>query len=137
MAVDIERLTKLLMMTTSSHDMEALVAVRKANALLAENNLNWREFLASFGRPDNSFRVPPSQRPGARQNPFEQAGAGDNSSNKFTDADEINAYFEIALNEVGGSFRSFILSIHEWWQARGFLTSKQYYALRKAVEDRR
>ncbi len=40
-----DRLTKLLGMTQSSHDGEALNAVRLANRMLAENRLTWREAL--------------------------------------------------------------------------------------------
>ena len=38
-------LTKLLMMTTSSHDGEALVAIRKANEMLARDCLNWQDVM--------------------------------------------------------------------------------------------
>jgi len=40
--MNVEMLTKLLMMTTSSHDGEALVAIRKANEMLARDRLNWQ-----------------------------------------------------------------------------------------------
>ena len=40
-----DRLIKLMMMTTSSHDGECLNAIRMANARLAEENMNWEEIL--------------------------------------------------------------------------------------------
>ena len=55
-------LIKMLGMTASSHDGEALVAIRKANALLAESNMNWHEFLMSFRISDQSYMTPPSKR---------------------------------------------------------------------------
>lgn len=52
-----DRLTKLLGMTQSSHDGEALNAVRLANRVLAEHRLTWREALgtttAIAARPDD------------------------------------------------------------------------------------
>ena len=43
--MNVEMLTKLLMMTTSSHDGEALVAIRKANEMLARDRLNWQDVM--------------------------------------------------------------------------------------------
>jgi hypothetical protein len=45
MALDVERLVKLLAMTTSSHDNEALTAIRKVNAMLSEHGLTWSDFV--------------------------------------------------------------------------------------------
>ena len=42
-----DRLTKLLGMTQSSHDGEALNAMRLANRTLAENRITWREVLGT------------------------------------------------------------------------------------------
>jgi len=43
--LDKTRLVKLVMMTTSNHDGEALNAIRMANSLLAANKLNWSDIL--------------------------------------------------------------------------------------------
>lgn len=42
-----EKLIKLLGMTTSSHDNEALVAIRKANTLLQYHQLAWKDVIGS------------------------------------------------------------------------------------------
>ena len=44
---DIQRLSKLLGMTGSAHDGEALAAARKANGLLRQLGLSWTELLSS------------------------------------------------------------------------------------------
>lgn len=41
---DKQRVLKLLNLTTSTNDHEALVAMRKANAILAENKMLWDAF---------------------------------------------------------------------------------------------
>jgi hypothetical protein len=45
--LDKERLAKLLSMTSSDHDAEALAAVRKANELLRLNKKSWSDVLGS------------------------------------------------------------------------------------------
>ncbi len=45
----IDRLLKLLALTTSEADGEALNAIRMANALLKKNNLQWADILAVKG----------------------------------------------------------------------------------------
>ena len=52
---------KLMMLTTSPHDAEALVALRKANRILSEAKVNWAELLGAARQADD-FRVPPSKR---------------------------------------------------------------------------
>lgn len=42
-----EKLIKLLGMTTSSHDNEALVAIRKANTLIQYHKLAWKDVIGS------------------------------------------------------------------------------------------
>lgn len=43
--IDNQRIVKLLMMTTSDNDHEALVAMRKVNQLLKTNKISWQEVL--------------------------------------------------------------------------------------------
>lgn len=47
MALDRELLVKLLNMTDSSHDGEALAAIRRSNVLLKQGKTTWRELLAA------------------------------------------------------------------------------------------
>jgi hypothetical protein len=135
---------KLMMMTTSSNDGEALTALRKANAILAEANVNWAEFLSAVGsgktQEDNSFRVKPSERQKRRNqsfddNSFSDVGKSAGSSSRYDDAKEIEPMFERAFANAGNSgFRDFLDSVHEWWEDKGFLSDKQYQAVKKAAD---
>ena len=127
-------LIKMLGMTASSHDGEALVAIRKANALLAESNMNWHEFLMSFRISDQSYMTPPSKRKS-------QHGGADwgnvnsvKNDAQHTDGDEINRLFENAYANTSprSSFYEFIESVYEFWTQRGYLTVAQYQAIKRA-----
>lgn len=48
MTIDLKRFTKLMMLTTSDSDGEALVALRKANEMLKQNEKSWHEFISLF-----------------------------------------------------------------------------------------
>jgi len=49
-----ERLIKLLNLTSSSNDSEALSSIRKANILIKEDNSNWEEII-NISRSLESF----------------------------------------------------------------------------------
>jgi hypothetical protein len=51
MRLDRERLIKLLNMTGSEHDAEALSAIRRSNALLRRHRTTWEELLAPSQEP--------------------------------------------------------------------------------------
>jgi hypothetical protein len=48
---EIERLKKLLALTQSENDHEALAAMRRANAILAKHNIDWNSLFAALQRP--------------------------------------------------------------------------------------
>src|ERR1035437_5238070 len=126
--------TKIMMLTTSSNDSEALAALRKANNILREPKVSWEELLnATAPKPaDQSFRTPPSQRkrPAADWN-----DVNSNKGIRYTDEDEINPMFEKAFaNNNSAGFGEFLSSIHIWWTNRGWLSEKQYDALKRSVE---
>ena len=112
-----ERFVKVMMLTSSPVEGEALAATRMANNLLAEVDLNWDEFL-------NNLTQTPS-KPKPRKN-----------SVKHTDAEEINKMFEavVAGLDPDTSFSGFIESLHSWWEKHGFLTEKQYTALKNSYD---
>jgi hypothetical protein len=59
---EITRLSNLLGMTGSSHDGEALNAVRLANALLAKHHLTWPAVITA---PTDATTAPPESAPDA------------------------------------------------------------------------
>jgi hypothetical protein len=108
-----EKFIKLMMLTTSDQDGEALTALRKANAMLAAENKNWEEFLA--------------------------VGAGPSSTNygvaKYTDPKVIDPIFEKLFREVPymSGFRDFVNDVYQFWLSNHFLTEKQFQALNRAA----
>ncbi len=134
--------TKLMMMTSSANDGEALVAIRKANAILAEANVNWEQFLAALDQQSRaSYMTPPSKRP---YQPPQQAQRPttpwhDIMGDKHTDADQINRFFyqAFARTHPGSSFYEFLHSVHQFWQQRDYLTDAQFQAIKRAAASRR
>lgn len=120
---------KLMMMTSSSHDAEALTAIRKANAMLASANVNWEEFL---GAVETAKTAPP---PRSDSGFSDVHGPGYDGSGACRDAAIVEPMFEQAFVKVrpGSSFRDFLDSLREWWEEKGYLTQRQFQALRKAA----
>jgi hypothetical protein len=123
------KFVKLMMLTTSQNDNEALTALRKANALLAEANVNWEEFINAIER---SKPIASGRPPSNRSTNFDDARFTDVH---YTDASVIDPLFEAAFRNTSGSgFRRFVDSVHEWWEKNGFLTEKQFSAIKKAAQ---
>ena len=122
---------KLMQMTTSPNDNEALVALRKANKILAASKINWAELLGS-AKEDQSFRVPPSKRQPRPEPQWEDVGG---TGVKHTNEVEINGMFERVLKtNMSEGFAEFVESVHIWWERRGFLTDPQYRAIKRAAD---
>ena len=129
-------LIKMLGMTTSKHDGEALVAIRKANSILAENNLSWEQLL-SLEQPASqrsSYATPPSKRRNAAPS-WGDVNSRARDDRHYTDADEIDKIFEDAYDNTppGSSFYEFIESVHTFWMERSYLTMAQYQAIKRAA----
>lgn len=124
---------KLMMMTTSDVDGEALVALRKANAMLAEQNMNWEELLKAkvkFARQERSEEY--HQRKRGERNRHDST----NGEFVMPSDEEINLFFEILLDSVHpkAPFREFVESVHSFWEENGYLTKRQAEAIKKAAE---
>jgi len=127
-----DRMIKLLMMTTSENDNEALVAIRKANGVLAEMDITWEGYLEGKlkEKVNNSYK-------GYEENHKKESYKKAKKAKKYTDEEEIELMFKIVLMGVKGSFADFIISIYDWWIDNRFLTEKQYEALCKAYQYRK
>jgi len=118
------RFIKLMGMTGSIHDGEALNALRMANAILAETGMSWEEFIKGRVTVQMVQMGQPSPPP--------------RSGKIYKDAEEIDECFEILLEgRLSESFRGFVESVHSFWQERGYLTEAQYKAIRQAAERQR
>lgn len=119
--IDCQRLIKLMMMTTSTVDGEALTAIRKANALLKTNGSDWNKFIKAIPEP----RPPP--KPSGRG--FEYM----KPESKFTDPD-IPRIIDSLMRDAKGGFRNVLESWKQYWEGHGYLTERQYEALINAYE---
>ncbi len=120
----LETFTKLMMLTTSNNDAEALTAIRKANAMLASMNNNWQDFIAGKVRLVSA----------ATSLADDDVAAG--VATNFDNEEEIRKLFQRLYDKTSpeSSFLDFVDSVHEWWQEKGFLTKSQYEAIRTAYD---
>lgn len=70
MELDKERLAKLLSMTGSDHDAEALAAARKANDFLRLHRTSWRDVLGLDAPPPEKQQPPEAPRAAAPRPPI-------------------------------------------------------------------
>ena len=85
MGLDRERLAKLLSMTSSGHDGEALTAIRQANRMLREHGKNWAEVLGTVRARTEAAPKPretpqPREAPSARPAPGARQTAGSSAA---------------------------------------------------------
>jgi hypothetical protein len=107
------KLSKLLNLSTSDNDAEALSAIRMANTILKGEGLGWVDMLLT----------PPGNKIPLRNTP-----APTETSKKKYDGEDV-AHM---LDECKGTF---IDSLRDWYDSKGFLTAKQYESLLKAYKD--
>ena len=122
-----ELFIKLMKLTTTPVDGECLSAIRKANNMLAEANIDWDDLLKS--------KVKIIQGKGS-----EGAVSGRTSSasgvKKYSNEQQINEMFNAVFANTSrtSSFYSFLNSLKDWFDTNGYLTEKQYHALRNSYE---
>lgn len=137
--VDREKLIKLMRMTESNADGEALNALRLANKMLSAAGLHWGNILGNGGT-DRSHMVPPSKR-GFNNKPStsrygraapRQSYQGDKGKNHDeVIADWLNI---LAKRRHSIDFQMFLGSVTNFWEKNGYLTDAQYDAIRRAVD---
>lgn len=125
--LDRVRLAKVLAMTTSNHDGEALSAVRKANDILKSENLTWSDLLGQAR--EVTITVTRHAAPTTVYEPTE-SWTPPHLKDKVT----LDLMFRTLFDHVppGYEFREFLDSVHAWYRKHGSVTAKQYQALRNA-----
>lgn len=146
--MDKERLTKLMMMTTSSNDAEVVVAVRKANQLLAQAGMTWEEFIRLRPVAPRTSSPPPRTPSPAWEAPsvqreFAEFTSGWTYNEKKRTAevppgiseDEVDRLMELAVARVRGStsFGRVVRGIKSWWDRERKLTPKQLTTIKRAA----
>lgn len=98
---DLAQLKKLMTLSTSDNDHEALACLRQATSILVRNGYTWEMALS------RSISV---------INEVEPAPPAD---------DDLDAAFDLALRDARGEFRGVLESIREQYTARGFISLRQ------------
>lgn len=115
---DFLMLKKLLALTASDQDGEALTAARKANALLLRTNVHWFDLVDAAEHSRPAPQAQPEPPPAQPERTAYQR--------------EIDDALELVLTTASGDFRRFILGLKEQWEETGTLSPRQRDALLKA-----
>lgn len=122
---DLGLLKKMLGLTASANDHEALTAIRKANSVLSKNKLTWDEVLSKTvvaSYVADTVRQPTSHR----VHDVEEDDEVDLST-------EIKSAFATLRGKVKGDFANFITSLEEQFEEKGYLSPKQRRPLFEAA----
>lgn len=118
---DFAKLKKIMQLTTSDNDAEALSSIRMANAILKKTGLTWEEV---FGR---TVKV------------TEEVEAADEVETRVDPKAEakkraIREAFDVVLgSRISPDFESFIRSLQRQFNSRGYLSLAQESALMKSA----
>jgi len=112
--MDVTKLIKLMNLTTSTFDGEALNAIRKANLLLAESNISWAEFIKEKNIIININEI---------------------IIKKPRDP-QIEEMLRLCKKGVrSSSGKMFINSLADWYKKHGSLSEKQLISLKKWYDN--
>src|ERR1035437_6882805 len=105
MPLDRSKFIRLMMMTQLSSDSEALTALRKANAALAAENMDWSEFISGI-------KARPVSVPKGRGT-FDDSPKFYSKHERFTDP-KIHNMLASLLRDAKGGFHDFVESVNEY-----------------------
>lgn len=130
--LDRTRLAKVLAMTTSTNDSEALTAIRKANEIVKSENMLWEDVLVQLTSRVVNITMTRGERyptSGAVYEPDENWTAP-----HLTDKVTIDMMFRKIFEKLqpGLPFYDFVNDVYKKFQLYGQLTPNQYNAIRQA-----
>lgn len=125
--MDREKLTKLLALSTSTNDNEALAAIRMANAMLAKDKVTWGEIMAAGGTVVN---LAIKRAPAAGVYQADEDWVAPHLKDPHVIEHMFRAVFAQPRSD-NEEFWQFMDSIHNRWRQYGNLTQGQYNALRR------
>lgn len=126
--MDRDRLVKLLAMTTSDNDGEALNALRMANKMLAAEKMTWEQVLAVQG---SNISITLQRRPMTESYDTREVWVPPHLKDKPV----IEQMFRTIYAKTGAAdtgFKEWLDSVHGWWEKNGSITQGQYQALRRS-----
>lgn len=114
---DFEKLKKLMALTTSDNDSEALAAMRKANEVVKRSDTTWPNIL------NRVIKIEAEVEPGPDLTP------------QMANAADIDRWFEVVEGKkIGGGFARFLADIKRQWYDDHWLSKAQVAALKGAAE---
>lgn len=131
---DSDRFLKILRLTTSDNDNEALQAVRTANLMLISNDLVWDDVVGSSNKRDfddlydDDFYPDPPPPPEPRRDKVSGAHVLQTLKMTCTMVDEEG--------EDHSAF-TFVHSVSDFYKRRKYLTQKQWDVLQRIYQDLR
>lgn len=129
---DLTQLRKLMGMTGSDADGEALNALRMANRLLKKSDLSWADILdrcVTASAANGSGYTTSTMRAGADDG-FDEERGEDNLDETIQ-----NAFDELRGVMLSPSFRAFVDDVERKWNQTGYLTPGQRAPILKAVKN--
>jgi hypothetical protein len=136
---NLDIIIKLMGMTGSIHDAEALSALRMATAQLKKWGWTWDEMLRGKIKimPD-PFASIPTPTPGSAFSATSRAPAPPPPPKQFDNRDEIEKFLEkVMLKKLPRDINLRLAAIERTWNANGFLLWKDYDFLRQQANSRR
>jgi hypothetical protein len=135
---NLDTIIKLMGMTGSMHDPEALTALRMATAQLKKWGWTWESILRGkikiMPDPFASIPMPAAQTGGS----MHHAPAPPPPPKQFDNRDEIEKFLEkVMLKKLPRDINLRLASIERTWNANGFLLWKDYDFLRQQANSRR
>lgn len=127
--MDKVKLTKLLGMTRSSSDGEALNAMRMANALIEAAGSTWEEVLKDAD-PARVVTVTVTRHGFQQDLKPDETWIAPHLKDKVIIDLMFRAVYATDVSAWPNDFRKFMTSIHERWHKYGNLTQGQYNALK-------
>ncbi len=119
MIVDREKILKLLNLTKSPNDNEALLAIRMANKMIEKCNSDWMGFL----------KIEIVKNTGTEWKPRPQRETYRDTNYQYK-SDNLDEMFEQLRNAfLPKNTLEFINSVFEQYSSRGRISIKQYYSL--------
>lgn len=112
--MDKQKLIKILNLTQSPNDNEALSAIRMANKIILEAKESWEKLLTITAPKFQDFFY---------------------EKRTYTQGPSIEEMLDICLDKVTGEGLDFIESLHEQWTLKKTLSPKQKAALQKFYEN--
>jgi hypothetical protein len=131
-AKEISQFKKLMMMTTSDNDPEALIAIRKANTILKNNKVNWDELCKQINFNILSVKNTHGFRDSYKSYSPDHPSEPKTSSGRTTSSDILKP-LQFAMDRCEGSFYDFLESLKYQFQNKGWLSEAQVAAIMKSA----